>query len=110
MIVFLYLIGVALFFIYDAKVGFHNFEWSKGEIPPVSLAAWLWFMAVPWILVYSFFIWVDKSKKERIKQEQEKERIRIKTERDLQEASREVDLEFDPPERKYNKPPKVKSI
>lgn len=100
----IYIIGIVLFCLWDAAVGF-GVDFDGHEQPPLALVAAFWPAAIPILLINSYANFLSSLKEKRIKKEREaselawqkkqkEEKLRIQLEREQEEYLKDVEREL----------------
>lgn len=97
----LYILAMIAFVYWDAAVGF-GCEWDNKNLPPLELAAFFWWIAVPGVIFFRIVNHLQAIKNKRLAKEVEQERIRVATQQDFNSALEEVDEEFPVASKKHH--------
>jgi hypothetical protein len=96
-ILLLYIIGIPLFYLGDAAIGY-GVDFDGFETPPLSVVASFWPIAVPILLIHKFGKICVNLKTKRKEKESRKEKIRIalsdEEARAIEDAEKEVEQEL----------------
>jgi hypothetical protein len=94
LIISIYIIGVLSFFLWDSFVGW-GVDLDGFYNPPLPLAAGLWFISIPILMMYNFIRLCQHIKDTRVERQKKEKKFRIQEEKRkaVEDAMREKEIE-----------------